>query len=218
MKTSYIIQRDRLEPPERNVELALFTCMLQSPVAREALKSLGIEIPEKFKLIHNTGGDDPPDLFALNCGFECTEFPSNQTPIHTVYDQRGGREMVIPGFSQTGSDIKKIREHVEQPGYNNFYSINDEVCALRDAFLNVIDGPKSKDVYGNDVLLLDFRREDRSDLALEAICRALQQKTPKHICLILAVGWRRREIGDTAPIPNVVVCFLNLSERRRFSC
>jgi hypothetical protein len=35
----------------------------------------------------------------------------------------------------------------------------------------------------------------------------LQQKTPKHIRLILAVEWKRRKIGDTMPIPSVTNVF-----------
>jgi hypothetical protein len=165
MKKTYLIERDELRPPMENVELALFTCMLQSPIARKAIESLSVQLPKKFELTHYTGADDPPDLSALGLGFECTEFPPNQSAIQAVYDQRGGQEMIIPGLSQTGADIKKIREHVDQPGYNSFYGINDEIMALQKAFLKVIDGPKSKDIHGNDVLLLDLRQEDRTDLA-----------------------------------------------------
>jgi hypothetical protein len=203
-KTTYTIMRESLMPPARDIELALFTCMLQSPIARKGIESLGVGFPEKFNLIHNTGIDDPPDLLAMGLGFECTEFPPNQTVIQAVYRQRGGRGMTIPGFSQTGGDIKQIRAHVHQPGYDAFYDASEDIAALERAFLKILTGTKSKDIHGNDVLLLDQRQDNWPDAAAEAIRRALQQTQPKHIRLIFLVRWKHPEIGNDHPIPQVV--------------
>jgi hypothetical protein len=182
--------------------------MLQSPEARCAICSLGIGIPETFELTHNTGKDDPPDLNALGLGWECTEFPPNQSAMDKVHEECGEMGMTVPGFSVTGSDINKIREHSNPfAAFPNFVPVEAEYQALEAVFLErVIGGAKSKDVPGNDVLLLDHRRGNYLGDAAVAIKRALQKKSPSCIRLIFLVGWRAHQIGDTQPVPKVVVC------------
>ncbi|HVX91070.1 MAG TPA: hypothetical protein VHC20_05610 [Candidatus Paceibacterota bacterium] len=206
MKTSYKINRDDLRPPGRDQELALFTCALQSAALRDWLAGQRIEAPAQFELTHNTGADDPPDLSALGLGWECTEFPPNQTATRKVHRENGPMGMVVPGFSQTGADIRKIREQsIPFTAYPKFVALDDEIAALGGAFLGkVIGGPKSKDVPGNDVLLLDQRDDHAPDLAEKALRLALRKTTPKHIRLVLLVRFQRH---TTELIPEVVRLF-----------
>jgi hypothetical protein len=180
--------------------------MLQSRIARGAIESLGVEIPERFELIHNTEGDDPPDLSAFGLGFECTEFPPNQSATQVVHEERAHSGMAVPGLSQAGGDIRRIRDYAANPGYR-FCEVTEEIQALVSAFINVITGPRSKDVAGNDVLLLDQRQDDWPDLAPDAIRRALQKMTLHYVRLILLVrwtNWQAAEGGVRPPEPWVV--------------
>lgn len=205
MKETYTIHRDEIRPPIPDIELALFTFMLQSTEARAALGGLGIVIPERFEAIHNTGKDDPPDIEAFGLGFECTEFPPNQSAIHKVHNERGPSGMILPGFSETGDDIRKIRELAEPSLVSpRFYTAEKEAEALAEAFCKIIDGPRSKDVPGNDVLLLDYRREILADMVVElAIRGAIARKRPTNIRLILLISVRAMEAGDLGPRPRV---------------
>jgi hypothetical protein len=200
LKTNYTITRDQLVPPVRNRELALFTCMLQAPAARKALAELNITVPARFPLIHNSGTDDPPDIEALGLGWECTDFPPDQQALDAVHREVGA--MVIPPYSRTRGEIKRIRQavtisHVCPP----FVSADEVLAALSRAFLErVIGGPKSKDVPGNDVLLLD-QRYDPSDFPEIALRLALRETKPRHLRLILLVRWQQ---GKGRPLPDAV--------------
>ena len=206
------MNRDDLQPPVRNSELALFTCALQGIDTRRALERIGRVVPHRFTIVHNTGRDDPPDVEAFGFGWECTEFPPNQSALEAVYRERGFKAMTLPPFSQTGRKTKDIhnrigRENVEPP----FFNPADEISVLEGVFLSdVIGGPKSKDVPGNDVLLLDERRNHWADAIAEtAVRNAVAKRPPSHIRLILLVGFRPQEVGDRAPVPRVVQVFPN---------
>ena len=101
--------------------------------------------------------------------------------------------MSVPGFHQTGRDIKNIRLGVDVANdCPSLRSLDLEAAALEDDFLNnVIGGPKSKDIDGNDVLLLDYRWSVWSDYVESTLRGALRKQRPKHIRLILLVGFER---------------------------
>lgn len=204
MKKSYTIRPDCLCPPEQNRELALFTCAIQSPVTESALRRLGIEVSETFNIVSNHAGDDPPDIEALGLGWECTEFPPNQSALAAVHKERKCRWMQIPPISETGRKIQKIRELAEPRKTMPKFYANDEIGVLEEIFLKeVIGGAKSKDLPGNDILLLDNRDSLRGDSAPEeAVIKAVIKSPPKHIKVILLVRWRRKEL-----VPWVVQVF-----------
>jgi hypothetical protein len=180
--------------------------MLQASAARTGLEALGIQIPEKFELIHNTDGDDPPDLRAFGLGFECTEFPPNQSAIRTVHQERAHQGMAVPGFSRTGGNVSRIRRYADSPGHR-FCSVSEEISALENAFVSVITGPRSKDVSGNDVLLLDQRQDDWPNMATDAIHRVLQRLSLQYVRLIFLVrwtGWQSSADGVRPPEPCVI--------------
>jgi hypothetical protein len=196
-----MIGRDNLQLPAEKKELGLFTCMLQSPVARKGIESLGVQVPETFKLVHNTDSDDPPDLFALGLGFECTEFPPDQSAIPAVHKQRPNQCMTIPGFSQTRGKIKNILNRVDHLGYDTSYALTDEISSLAEYFITaVISGPRSKDIPGNDVLLLDQRGDhsppERAETAIRCV---FQQRKLGHIRLVLLVRLLQRGTGHLMP-------------------
>ena len=164
---------------------------------------MGKTVPERFELFHFTNPDDPPDLKALGLGWECTEFPPNQSAISKVHRECGPVGMIVPGYSETGSDIKKIRSlsrpYMASPA---FVTVDQEIAALAKVFLGkVIGGAKSKDIPGNDILLLDHRQEPWMDRAEEGIRVALQQQQPQHIKIIVLVGYKRQKVGVKSPIP-----------------
>src|SRR5688572_12096241 len=100
------------------------------------LDKFGIAVPPEIQLTHNSGADDPPDINALGLGWECTEFPPNQSALDTVHQEQGEMGMVVPGFSQTGSDINKIRAHaMPYTAYPKPFALDDEIKALQDVFL-----------------------------------------------------------------------------------
>lgn len=195
MKVAYTIPRDRLQPPVRSKELAAFTWMLQKPGGLEILASAGISVPAHFEITHHTNPDDPPDFSAFGLGFEVTEFPPNQSAIQAVYMQRGGAAMAIPAFQRTGRDIRKIRAEVADPASptnslitGGFTSVPAEAAAYATEFLSLLSGPDSKDVPGNDILLLDQRYEHFTDFALlPAIRSATAKVKPRHLKLIVMV-------------------------------
>ena len=166
---------------------------------------MGVQIPEGFSLTLNSDGDDPPDIFALNLGWECTEFPPDQSALRKVHEERGPLGMMVPGFAETRGDIGLIRAGVSYAGVQPpFYTVNDQLAALAEVFANkVIGGPKSKDVQGNDVLLLDQRQDYWPEAAEMALRSALKIKQPRFIKLILLVGFKAFEVGDTALVPLV---------------
>ena len=208
-RAKYSITRDNLEPPIHDTELALFTCAIQSSAVRTSLGALGVPVPDQFNIVHNTNPDDPPDIEALGLGWECTEFPPNQSALTHVFDKWSG-PMNVPGFSQTGRDIGKMRAFAdpEIDTINTFISVDKEIEALKQEFLNtIIGGPKSKDVSCNSVLLLDHRQQPLIDKAKSAITQALSQSQPKHIKLILLVAWHRIQSVDESLVPNVTVMY-----------
>lgn len=208
MKTSYQIKRDDLVPPTREMELALFTCALQSGEVRTSLAALGKAVPEQLAIVHHTNPDDPPDIEALGLGWECTEFPPNQSSLTAVHDQWRGPMMNVPGFSQTGRDIDEIRKRADPNSYDTFYSADDEIEALKMEFLErVLGGAKSKDIPCNHVLLLDHRQQPLIEHTEAAIRKALALRQPRHIKLILLVAWQRSQSRERAPVPNVTVMY-----------
>ena len=74
LKTTCIVQRDNPTPPAkcRNHEVAAFTFLLQAPSTRAVLARLGVTIQETFQLVHNSKGDDTPDIEALGLRWEHT--------------------------------------------------------------------------------------------------------------------------------------------------
>lgn len=195
MRTTYTIRRDSLRPPVKSKELAAFTWMLQQPSGLAILNSFGVAVPDAFEITHHSNPDDPPDFSALGLGFEVTEFPPNQSAIQAVYLERGGKGMAIPAFQRTGRNISKIRSEVNNPGSptnslvtGGFASVPAEALAYESEFLGLLIGPGSKDVPGNDVLLLDQRYEHHTDFALlPAIKNATAKTPPKYIRLIMMV-------------------------------
>ncbi len=209
MKTVYSIVRDRLQPPVQDDEVELFTCALQSPTLRDWLSAQGITVPAQFDLTHNTDGDDPPDLHALGLGWECTKFPPNQDPLSKVHEECGPMGMIVAGFSQTGANIGKIYE-LSKPfsGYPEPVYVADEITAYRSAFLErVVGGSKSKDVRGNDVLLLDGRKEPHHEFVIGGIRQAIRRNKPRYLKLVLLVGWKPYALGDTGPVPAVTLLY-----------
>ena len=104
-------------------------------------------------------------------------------------------------------DVRKIRK-LANPfcSFPKPFAWNDEVKALQDLFLNkVIGGPKSKDVAGNDVLLLDQRWDGWPDMAEVALRQAVALKRPGRIRAILLVRWQRGNIDYSKPPVPVVV-------------
>lgn len=200
--TKYTINRDELVPPVRDKEVALFTCALQSAALRDWCAGQGIALPEKFEIAHHTDNDDPPDLSALGLGWECTEFPPTQSAIDKVHMENGPMGMIVPGFNETGANIQKIRaQSIPFTAYPRMYAVDDEIAALEQAFLTkVIGGPRSKDVPGNHVLLLDRRGDHAGDLAERALRSAVTKVKPKHLRLVLLVGWKS---NIAAPVPEV---------------
>ncbi len=205
MKTTFVISRDTLEPPKKSKELATFTWMIQQPTARDILARFGLDLPERFEITEHSNPDDPPDFTALGCGFEVTEFPPNLSAIRAVYHRAGGRAMTIPAFYRTGRSLPKIREEAQNPQSKSnslvtggFASVADEATALAKEFLLMLDGAKSKDVPGNDILLLDQRGEALTDFStIPAIQAALAVRRPKHIKLIIMV--RQNECVQVFP-------------------
>ena len=207
MKTPYTISTTDVISSVKNREVALFTAALPSPVTQAMLQAFGVTVPASLSLKHNTDADDPPDVHALGLGWECTEFPPNQSALDAVHQEQADIGMSVPDFSQTGSDVRKIRKLANPFGsFPKPFARNDEIKALQDVFLNkVIGGPKSKDVAGNDVLLLDQRWDGWPDMAEVALRQAVALKTPGHIRAILLVRWRRENIDYSKPPVPVVV-------------
>jgi len=207
MKNHYTISSTNVISPVPDREVALFTAALHSPVTHAVVKALDVTVPASIGLTHNTGPDDPPDIHALGLGWECTEFPPNQSALDAVHREQGDMGMSVPGYSQTGSDVRKIRE-LANP-FSSFpkpFGWNDEVKALKTVFLEkVIGGPKSKDVPGNDVLLLDQRADGWPDAAEAALRQALASKKPVHIRAILLIRWEQTNIDYSKPPVSVVV-------------
>lgn len=205
-KDTYTISSTDVTSPVKNREVALFTATMPAPATHAMLKALGRDIPATLTIIHNSGKDDPPDIEALGLGWECTEFPPNQSAIAAVHEEQADMGMSVPGYSQTGSDIRKIRERANPFGFPDPFGQDDEIKALKDVFLQkVIGGPKSKDVPGNDVLLLDQRADGWPDMAEAALRQALAEHKPTHIRAILLVRWQQKNIEYSKPPVAVVV-------------
>jgi hypothetical protein len=205
VKTIFKIRRDELRPPVKSRELATFTWLLQQPSGIGVLNAFGISVPEVFEITQHSNPDDPPDLSAFGYGFEVTEFPPNQSAIQAVYKERGGKAMAIPAFQRTGRDIARIRAEIGDLASptnslitGGFSSVPAEVLALEREFFGLLHGPESKDVPGNDILLLDQRYEHFTDFSLApAIKNATSKMKPVHIKLIIMV--RARESIQAYP-------------------
>jgi hypothetical protein len=195
MKTAYNILRDELHSPVKSKELASFMWMLHQPSGLEILAAAGISVPERFEVVLHTNPDDPPDFSAFGLGFEVTEFPPNQSALNAVHMERKGRGMAVPAFQRTGRDINKIRAEVNNPASatnslitGGFASVPEEATAYAREFLTILVGPGSKDVPGNDVLLLDQRYSHHTDFALLPAIQAVTSKVrPKHLRLIVMI-------------------------------
>lgn len=207
MKTPYTISSTDVTSPVKDQEVALFTASLQSPVTHAILSTLNITVPASLALIHNTSPDDPPDIHALGLGWECTEFPPNQSALDVIHKEQAAIGMTVPGYSQTGSEIRRIREYsMPYSAYPRPFAWNDEINALRDVFLKkIIGGPKSKDIPGNDILLLDQRADDRPEVAEIGLRQAVAMKKPRFIQGILLVRWQRMNVDYSKPPVPVVV-------------
>ncbi|MDI1320362.1 MAG: hypothetical protein PSW75_09255 [bacterium] len=207
MKSHYTISSMNVISPAPDREVALFTAALQSPVTHAVVGTLGVTVPASIEITHNTGQDDPPDIYALGLGWECTEFPPNQSALDAVQREQGETGLSVPGYSQTGSDVRKIRELANPfSSFPKLFGWNDEVKALKNVFLErVIGGPKSKDVPGNDVLLLDQLTDRWPDAAEAALRQALMSKNIVHIRAILLIRWEQKNIDySKLPVPVVV--------------
>ncbi len=103
--------------------------------------------------------------------------------------------MTIPAFYRTGRSLPKIRDEAQNPQSasnslvtGGFASVADEATAPAKEFRLLLEGAKSKDVPGNDILLLNQRGEALTDFStLPAIQAALAVKKPTHIKLIVMV-------------------------------
>lgn len=103
--------------------------------------------------------------------------------------------MRIPALQHTGRNIAGIRAEVDNPASHTnspitggFASVAAEAVAYEREFHSLLRGPDSKDVPGNDILLLDQRGEHYIDLALlPAIINATARTRPRHIRLIIVV-------------------------------
>ncbi len=180
-------------PPVESKELALLMWMLQQGTGLTILKNFGIDVPEKFAVTeHNGQPDEPPDLTAFDYGFECTEFPPNLTTISKIHLQKG-TAIIVPPFQRTGKGYGAIRREIDASVSKSsitggHYELGKEQKSLADEFRNVISGPKSKDIPGNDILLLDQRNEVFGDITVEpAIRSVLANWKLKHIRLIIMV-------------------------------
>lgn len=187
MIATYSISRDSITPPVHNPEVELFTFMLQSAEARASIESIiSGPVPDRFELTHNTPPDDPPDLRACGLGWECTYFPKDQRPREVVHRQCAQEIMVVPPYAKTRGDIGTLFRTTSYPGYEAVsHSHNDEVSALESDFRESL---RSKDIPGNDVLLLDGLGDLVQDRAETAIRIVFQKIRPTHIKLVLLVG------------------------------
>lgn len=208
MKQRYSIQVGNVVSPVNDREVALFSMAMSAPVTLTLLEKLGIAVPPEVQMEHHTGADDPPDISALGLGWECTEFPPDQSALDAVHKEQGA--MIVPGFSQTGGNIAKIRA-LAKPfnAYPEPFSVTDEISSLKRIFLEkVIGGPRSKDVPGNDVLLLDQRASGWPADAEMALRQALTEKKPINIRAVLLVRWQRGDVDHSKPpVPVVVQLF-----------
>ncbi len=209
-KRAYLVSTTDVTSPVKDQEVALFCAAVNSTVTHTLLLSLGVALPEKIAMTHNTEGNDPPDIEALGLGWECSEFPPNQSALEVVQEEMKNIGMIVPSYSQAGSKVGKIREsampHTANP---KPWAINDEVKALHDVFLEKILGvAKSKDVAPNDILLLDQRNDDWPEHAEKALRLALMERKPKRLRGILLVRWSRNVADYTRPpVPEVVQLF-----------
>jgi hypothetical protein len=215
MKKKYIVNRGQLVPPAEDVELSLFTCAIQTDIVKSALSELGISVPASFEVTHNSDGDDPPDIEALGLGWECTEFPPNQSAMKKVQkeyfkNRQSGGFMNVPGFSQTNRDIGKMHRaafpsYVRPQGFDP----SGEVDALeRDFLTRVLSGPRAKDVSANQILLLDQRGDLWPEAAEEALKRAFSTATPKWLHFAFLVRWASH-VGSERK-PHVIQLFRKL--------
>jgi|GEM_PF-2696213 len=207
-KATYTVSSTSVISPVKNHEVSLFTAAINSPVTQAALKKLGVSVPDSVPVVHNTGVDDPPDIEALGWGWECTEFPPNQSAIEAVHEKQGA--MVVPGFSQTGADVREIRKRAN-PYTAMPETINSkaEIEALEKVFVEkVIGGAKSKDISCNQVLLLDQRDDGWPEFAEIALRQGLAKKRPVHIRLVLLVRWERTKVNYSNPPVPVVVAMI----------
>jgi len=182
-------------PPVESKEFALFTWMLQQETGLTILNNFGIHVPEQFEVAEHVGQpDEPPDLSVFGYGIECTEFPPNLTTISKIHLQKR-IAIIVPPFQRTGKGDGSIRKEIDDPTSASNSSLTGgfwEICRERESlsaeFINVVSGPKSKDVPGNHILLLDQRSELFDDLTVEpAIRSVLATHQLKHIRLIVMV-------------------------------
>lgn len=209
-KHKYTVTRTNVISPVRDKEVALFCAAVNSQVTQALLQSLNVPLPASIEVTHNTGGDDPPDIEALGLGWECTEFPPNQSALNVVHEEMKCTGMIVPGYSQTGSNVGKIRElATPYTAYPKPWAVNDEIKALKEVFLEKILGTsKSKDVAPNDILLLDHRNDHWPEYSEAALKQALAEQKPKRLRGILLVRWPTKNIDySKPPIPEVVQLF-----------
>ena len=98
----------------------------------------------------------------------------------------------MPAYQRAGRSIHNIRAEVADPASRTnspvrggFAPVHEEAAAFERDSLSLIRGPDSKDVPGNDVLLLDQRLGALNDfLGTTGIANTLVRLRSKHIRLI----------------------------------
>lgn len=209
-KQQYTVSTSNVISPAKDKEVALFCAAVNSPVTQALLKSLNVPVPPAIEITHNTEGDDPPDIEALDLGWECTEFPPNQSALEVVHEEMKGTGMIVPGYSQTGSNVGKIRKlAMPYSAYPKPWAVNDEIKALKEVFLEKILGTsKSKDVAPNDILLLDQRNDGWPEYSERALRLALAERKPIRLRGILLVRWPMKNVDySKPPAPEVIQLF-----------
>jgi len=168
-----------------NTELAAFALLLWQPTGRNVIEEfVGRSLGANVEVIHNSGGDDPPDLEAFGLGIEVSFFPADQPPIDKARAKSHGNRL-IPPYHRTGGNLKKILEQSRpsrvRPQYYDPRDLIEAYTAYAGGLL------RRKDVTNNHILLLDQRTVCSFESPDEAIQLAIRSYAPTHLRLILGV-------------------------------
>jgi hypothetical protein len=186
VKREYTLRCDDPQISEPNRELAVMALLLSQCSGRQILEELlKRPVPMKVTVIHNTVGDDPPDLEAFGIGFEVTDFPPDQVPKEKVREKHRGI-LHDPPLHQTGGNLRKIEAQSVNPSRVRppFFDPSKECVELTTRAKAML---QHKDVSTNRVLLLDQRSALWPDDIIVPVRSACTQRRPTHIQLIIAV-------------------------------